>query len=489
MTEKSFETEIYIGGPIEHASERKFLAHVVSWLSDQRIRAVVLANVEIDGRQVDCIVATNSFVSVVEVKTSQLPLRGDLNGAWARLSVSGEWNDYTNAYQQAVGAKNRVRDAMQAMKPVGKFHPDGYVVFTSPLPGGSQVTSGNFKALVTTIDLFPGQLNLAGVSPWTIADWQAFARKFKLTAMTLNRVVGGAEVRETFELLKRYSDAVASEYGFAAEHWMPETETQREELSGAAAADAGCYINGPSGCGKSLMAKWLAAKLAAEGQQVFFLAAKNFVGSWADSLRREVGLLVDDAPGNLYRAVARSDRAVFLIIDGINEFGVMATEALRGVRALARRMGARLIVTGQDAQLTELRGLRSVTVARPTLDLKQRIARSTGGELTPVAQEVLRCIGSGIEAGLVGQIGADLKANATRLLLVDQYIRKRLGGHARAGSFGLRRLASTLHERVAFSMAEAGFDELMHAEGLSFAECDAMFAADLLMRRAGPRYA
>jgi len=485
MSEESTKTKIYIGGQIDHASERKFLAFIVSWLEEQRIPSIVLANVEIDGRQIDCIIATANFVSVVEVKTSQLPIRGDINGTWTRLSASGEWKDYTNAYQQAVGAKNRVRDAMQAAKPVENFHPDGYVVFTNPVPKGSEVTPGNFKALVTTIDLFPGQLKTAGASPWAITDWEAFARKLKLTLVTLDQAVAGVEAREAFNLLKRYTDAVASEYGRDGDRWLPETDEQRGELMNAAAADAGCFVSGPSGCGKSLMAKWLAAKLALEGHPAFFLAAKNFTGSWADSLRREVGLLADGDAADLYRAVARSDRTAFLVVDGINEFGAAAPEALRGVRALARRMGARLIITGQDAKPDEFGGLRSVKIARPSLELKRRIAQSAGGDLTPTALEVLRAVGSGIEAGLVGQIGGDLKANATRLLLVDQYIRKRLGEHARAGSFGLRRLASELHEQVAFSMAEPNFDELMRAQGLSFSECDLLFTADLLIRRAG----
>jgi hypothetical protein len=485
MSENFTKTEIYVGGKIEHASERKFMASVLSWLSDQGLHAVVLANIEIDGRQVDCIVATNNFVSVVEVKASQLPLRGDLNGAWARLSVSGEWTGYINAYQQAVVAKNRVRDAMQAIKSVGSFHPDGLVVFTNPLPEGSKLTPGNFKARVTTIDEFPKQLRLTGTSPWTVGDWKAFARKFELKAVTLAEVIGSAEIQETSELLRRYRDAMVSEYEPVGRQWLPETESQRDGLLEAVAAIAGCYVHGPSGCGKSLMAKWLVSKLVAQGHPVFFLAAKNFAGSWADSLRREVSLLIDDLPANLYRAVVRSGSPVFLVIDGINEFGTSTTEAIRGVRALARRMGARLVVTGQDARPAELNGLRSIEVARPTLDLKQRIAMSSGGRLSPVALDVLRGLGSGIEARLVGQIGTDLTADATRLLLIDQYIRKRLGQDARAGLFGLRRLAGMLHERVAFSLAEASFDELMHAEGLSFAQCDALFTAGILIRRAG----
>ena len=303
--------------------------------------------------------------------------------------------------------------------------------------------------------------------------------------MTLDQAIAGVEAREELDLLKRYIDAVASEYGRDADHWLPETEEQRDELMKAAVVDAGCFINGPSGCGKSLMAKWLTAKLATEGYPTFFLAAKNFSGSWADSFRREVGLLTNDAPDRLYRAIARFDKPVFLIVDGVNEFGAAAPDALRGIRALARRMGARLIITGQDAKPEEFRGLRSVTIARPSLDLKQRIAHAVGKELTPAAQEVLSVVGSGMEAELVGQIGGDLKANATRLLLVDQYVRKRLDRYARVGSFGLRRLANKLHEQVAFSMSETSFDGFMRVEGVGFAECDALFVAGLLIRRAG----
>jgi hypothetical protein len=485
MTTGSTETKIYIGAPIEHESERKFLSFIVSWLQEEKIPSIVLANVELEGRQIDCIVATANSASVVEVKTSRLPICGEINGTWTRLSASGEWKEYTNAYQQAVSAKNSVRDAMQAAKSVGNFFPDGYVVFTSPIPEKSVITPGNFKALITTIDLFPHQLKTVGRSPWSLADWGAFVRTLKLKPVTLDQAVASREAREELDLLGSYTAAVAAEYRRDGNLWLPETDDQRATLVDAATADAGCFISGASGYGKSLMAKWLTASLAEAGHPTFFIAAKNFTGSWAECLRREVGLLTDSAPVKLYRAVARSDRPVFLIIDGVNEFGAAAPEALRGVRALARRMGALLVITGQDAKPDEFAGLKGVSIVSPSLELKQRIALAVGGYLTPVALEVLRAVRSGIEANLIGQIGADLKANATRPLLIDQYIRKRLAGLARAGSFGLRRLASSLHRQIAFSMAEANFDDFMRAEGLGFAECDALFAAGLLARRAG----
>jgi hypothetical protein len=484
-SETGIAIKIYLGAEIEHESERKFLASVVRFLEDRSVPALVLANIEIDGRQIDCIVATDSAVSVAEVKASRLPIRGDINGSWTRLTASSEWQNYTNAYQQAVSAKNRLRDAMQAVKPLGTYYPDASVVFTSALPAGSAITGGNFKAQVVTVEKFLDQFKLTGRSPWSLADWEAFARTLSLTATTLDEAVAGPQARKALNLVTRYNAAVVSEYGREGQRWLPESEVHRGQLMAAVMSEAGCFVSGPSGCGKSLMAKWLAVQLAADGCPTFFLAAKDYAGSWADSLRREVSQIVEGNPADFYRAIARSDLPIFLIVDGVNEFGSRTQDALRGVRALARRMDARLVITGQQAKPDEFGGLSTVVVAPPSFELKQQIAQSSGDDLTPIALDVLRAVASGIEATIVGQIGNDLKGHATRILLIDQFIRKRLGEHARAGSFGLRRLASVLHQRVAFSLPEAELDDFMRKLDLSFRDCDALFSAGLLVVRGG----
>jgi nuclease-like protein len=121
MSKDSIANRIYIGTPIEHDSERNFLASTVQKLEAQYIPYVILANVHVGGRQIDSIIATARGVSVVEVKSSYLPVRGGLNGSWERFHASGEWRPYTNAYQQTLGAKNALRDAMSAAKEVGEF--------------------------------------------------------------------------------------------------------------------------------------------------------------------------------------------------------------------------------------------------------------------------------------------------------------------------------------------------------------------------------
>jgi hypothetical protein len=176
---------------------------------------------------------------------------------------------------------------------------------------------------------------------------------------------------------------------------------------------------------------------------------------------------------------------VFLVLDGTNELGARGPSALRGIRALARRLGAKLVITAQEGKPPEFEGLRTFAVSRPSIDLKRRIAQSGGSVLSVTALEVLTAVGSGMEAEMVGQIGADLEADSTCLVLLDQFIRMRLGGHARAASFGLRQLASSFHEQVAFSISEANFDEFMRAQAVPFGDCDALFAAGLLVRRGG----
>lgn len=485
MSNENTNHQIYIGAPIEHASERTFIASIVNQLESQNVPFEILANLHVGGRQIDCIVATEHGVTVVEVKSSYLPVRGDINGDWALLQASGKWQGYTNAYQQALAAKNVLRDAMENVKPVGAFYPDGHVVFTSAFAEGTNVTSGDFKVRITSLDDFLSNIKVQGTAPWPLDDWRNFAAKLNLTSISAVEAIASPEDRAAADIFRQYNDAFVAEYGRDAGYWFPEDAQQRSDLITAARNGAGCFITGPSGCGKTLMVKWAAVELARAGNPIFFFAAKDFVSSWADALRREVALLSDQSSSALLRAISRADRPIFLVLDGINELGVHGPNALRGIRALARRFGAKLIVTSQNEKPSELNGLRAVTVGRPGFDLKRRIAQSGKMSLSVTTLEVLKAIGSGMEADIVGKIGAEIKTDTTRLILIDQYIRKRLGEHARAGSFGLRRLANRLHEQVSFSLPEVDFDDFMSVQDVRFETCDALFDTGLLVRRGG----
>ena len=476
---------IYLGAPIELASERKVVAALAKRLEQNQTPYVLIANAQIGGRQIDCLVASASSVTLIEVKASRTPVRGELNGAWARRDAGGSWRPYGNAYQQAVGAKNALRDAMSAMAPIGDYYPDGSVVFASPPPAGSEVTAGDFKARVATLSDFLADFpaGKAKRPPWTLEQWHAFAASLSLTAVSSEEAVGGDQVRRDLERLRLYNAAVAEEYGRAGDRWLHE-EGVPDALEHAALNGGGCVIVGPSGCGKTLMAKALANRLAGAGCPVLFFSAKDFAGEWAKAVRREIGLLTDDAPTELLRAVANGEDPVFLIVDGINELGGSEALALQGLRALARRLDAKVVLTSQGP-VAGFDGLSTFEVTRPSAGLKQRIAERDGRRISGNAADLLKAVGSGFEAEMVGDVGSSLAGEATRLALIDQYVRARLGDYARAGAFGLRRFAVTLHGEVAFSMAEARFDELMRHETVGFDACDGMLAAGLLVRRVG----
>lgn len=476
---------IYLGAPIELASERVVIAALAKRLEQNQIPHVVIANAQIGGRQIDCVVASAAFVTLIEVKASRTPVRGDLNGAWARRDAGGSWRPYGNAYQQAVGAKNALRDAMSAMATAGDYYPDASVVFAGALPAGSEVTAGDFKAQVLTLTDFLAAfpVGTAKRSPWSLDHWHALASSLSLTAVGLEEAVGGDQVRHDLERLRLYNAAVAEEYGRAGEHWLHE-EGVPDALERAASDSGGCVIVGPSGCGKTLMAKALASRLAAAGSPVLFFSAKDFAGEWAKAVRREIALLTEDAPTELLRTVANGEHPAFLIVDGVNELAGSEALALRGLRALARRLDAKIVLTSQGAAVG-FDGLSTFAVSRPSAGLKQRIAERDGRRISGSVADLLKVVGSGFEAEMVGDVGSSLAGGATRLALVDQYIRARLGPYARAGAHGLRRFAVALHTDVAFSMAEARFDEFMRQETVGFDACDAMFAAGLLVRRVG----
>ncbi|WP_295193375.1 NERD domain-containing protein [uncultured Brevundimonas sp.] len=476
---------IYIGAPIELASERAVVAALAERLEQSQAPYIVIANAQIGGRQIDCIIATAAFVTVIEVKVSRTPIRGELNGAWSRMDASGDWRPYGNAYQQAVGAKNALRDAFSVQAPVGAYYPDACVIFAAPTPVGSQVTAGDFKARVATLAEFLADFPTGAAKrpPWAIDQWHAFATSMSLTAVKLNEAVGGDQTRRDTERLRLYNAAVAQEYGRVGGRWLHENGVP-DALERAASEGGGCVIIGPSGCGKTLMAKSLASRLATAGSPVLYFAAKDFAGEWAKAIRREIGLLTDTSPAELLRAAANGDQSVFLIVDGVNELAGSEVLALRGLRALARRLDAKIVLTSQEAPVG-FEGLSRFEVPRPSALLKRRIAERNGRRIAPSVADLLRAVGSGFEAEMVGDLGATLVGEATRLALIDQYIRTRLGTHARAGAFGLRQLAVTLHTDVAFSIAEPRFDELMRRATISFEACDGMFAAGLLVRRVG----
>ena len=106
--------EIYVGAPIEYESERSTLKQIERLLTDDRRSAIVFANISIDSRQIDFVLALDDLVLVIEAKSYSRPVRGGENGPWQVQVASGDWKDIPNLYDQALNAKYAVKDAMRS---------------------------------------------------------------------------------------------------------------------------------------------------------------------------------------------------------------------------------------------------------------------------------------------------------------------------------------------------------------------------------------
>jgi len=476
--------EIYVGAAIEEWSERRVIESVHASLSEAGEPFILMANFHVDGRQVDCVVATARQVTVLEIKNTRLPVRGGVDGDWERLHASGRWLRYTNGYRQALTQKNRLRDAMGRRRSAGSFYPNAAVVFAEPLPAGSMLTSGDFKVTVSTLE----QLHItrsAGDSPWSLDDWLAYIRDQSLKRIDLAELMGGPALEQAFDLVREFRAASAEELDRAVQSWLPESDEQRNQVLELLDTSPGGYVNGPSGCGKTLAARWLARRMTAAGECVILLAAKDYDGSWAQLLRRELALVADASLTRFLNSLRATGCPVRIIVDGVNEFGADRAAALRGLRAIARRLEARVIVTGQSALPDQLAGLATISIAAPSLALKERIASESPAAISGAVRDLLKAVTSGFEAAIVGEIGTEMLVGASRQLLVDQFIRKRLGQAARSGSAGLRRFAERLVDTTTFSMGENEFDELMIGAGVGADEVDTTFAAGILAKRSG----
>ncbi|MDR3471236.1 MAG: NERD domain-containing protein [Devosia sp.] len=478
--------KIFATGPLEQVSEQTLLRSLVDRLRASDLGAVILTNFHLDGRQIDLVVATDDGAALVEVKSTNLPIRGEINGPWERLSISGMWTPFRNAYQQALDGKNRLRDLIASKADVGSYYPAGFVAFVGDLPAESNLTSGNFKVLVGCADDFLGALGALRGSPLSLAQWEAIAHDLRLTECTLDTVAASPSAWALQEWVGNYRKAFLAEYQPDASRWIPESEEQSTSLLDATTRQAGCFIRGPSGCGKSLMVRWLAHELTLAGNICLFVSARDFQGSWAETLRRELALLIDSQDLAPLTRAAAEGAPVFILLDGLNELSLgNARNVVRGLKALARRYGGRVVITSQTRRPEDLEGLSVFGVSPPSDGLKTRIAERGRSPLSLSAKEALSAVKSGFEAEIVGEIGEELAHGITHLNLVEQFIRVRLGDHARPGALGLRRLSGVLYQRVAFSLTETEFDDFMVTLGVDFDHCEAMFRGRILARRGG----
>ena len=461
-------TSLYIGDRVAHGSDRAALERVLSLLGRDKRDAVVLANVNLGGRQIDLIVGLEEMALVIEAKGHSRPIRGGRNGLWQYQAASGDWVNFRNPYLQALDAKNKVRDAMGSIVGSEVPYPDAAVIFTRGIPDGSKACEGDFKVSVGGLNDLDGLLRQRQEGGPSLDDWEALAERHRLTAVSGLESACDSALFEAENLLRQYVTA------FRRDQMRPGamipfncrvegkdvSSGQVRRLIGEERTDV--LIKGPSGCGKSLLAAKAALALTELDGIPVLIPVKDYAGNAKAVLEREVRTLVDSPAVKLLRAARALNRPLVFVVDGYNECAEADRAFLtRRVAALARMYRGGVVVT---SQIPLVRGdrlrLREVEVRAPDRETKVAIALSwTGGAALPKqSEDLLEAVTSGLEARMIGEIGQEMEPGSSRHALFYGYARKRLGDSATEGIPLLSHLAGWLSDRVAFSLSRRDFD-------------------------------
>jgi hypothetical protein len=464
--------QIFIGAPIEHQSEFDCLTQIYGALSKRLGWAIIFANFHVGERQIDFAIFTGSSTIVIEAKHYSKPVTGGQNGLWEQVGANGV-RKMGNAYDQALGAKNALRDALPGDV---KGYPNALVLITPKIPNGSRLPS-DFKVTTTGIEQAVIELAKASGALLTRLQCEAFAQQLRMeevsniSAALDERVLGAARSH------RAYSDAFRALHEPASNELIGDVYSASEGLLSLSdveefihSQELATLIVGPSGCGKSLLLTSCAVASLKKKYTPLFVEAKNFEGSFQRFLDKEVSLLSTLSARDLVHASKLINSPLVLFLDGYNECPQNSKLGLtRSLRAFALRHDAYIVISTQyELVRSDLLKSRTVNVNRPSIELKAKLSKSNGlsGSFENL-HHLLNVASSGLEASLVGKVRGLLAPGSSKFQVFDTFARFKLGTSANEGVRVLSALAETLVTRVCFSLSMREFDRICDATNLT----------------------
>ena len=469
--------EIRVGGLVEHESEHSVLHEIERLVAEDGHPAIVFANFEVGPRQIDLLVALDGLALVIEAKGFTRPVRGGQNGPWRVHLSSGHWKEFQSPYLQALNAALAVKNAAGDFDRTDLPYVNAAVVFAPEIPSGSQAFPGNRKVVVIGQDGLRTELGKRTRGAWSVDRWRKFADHLGLTRASTVQAACDPGLAEAENRLRRYTAMFCRTYG-DGEPLVPfscesdgVTAPSSEVIGAVLEGRAGALLHGPSGCGKSMLASSSGVALSVRGGVVISLQAKDFVGGVKELVDREAGLLGARSGMQLITDARRLGRPILFIVDGYNECSQDRQRLLtRVVAALAYKYEAGILVTSQvPLARGDLLELQTFEVRAPNPDTKVSIAMQAGDGRGPsdAIESLLAAVSTGLEARLVGEVGATVVPGSSRYALFDAYARRRLGEAASDGIRVLSQVSAWLFERFAFSLSVRDFDRLMDGGGVA----------------------
>ena len=464
--------QIFIGAPVEHRSEFDCLMQVHSALSNCSGWAIIFANFQVGGRQIDLAVFTNKATFVIEAKHYAKPVSGGENGLWEQVGSHGV-KKIGNAYDQALNAKNALRDAMPGDV---SGYPNALVLITPEIPKGSRLPS-DFKVCVTGIDQTAIALTKSSGALLTRLQCEVFAQHLRMEEVSDIEAALDERVLNAERTHRAYADAFRVLHEPASNELIGDDYSVSEGLLCLSEAESlilsqelATLVVGPSGCGKSLLLTSCAVGSLKKNYTPLFVEAKNFEGDFQRFLDKEVSLLGTLSARALVYASKLINAPLVLFLDGYNECQQTSKLNLtRSLRAFALRHDARIAISTQyELVRPDLLKTKTLNVNRPSDELKGKLARSYAtSDGFENLHDLLGVASSGLEASLVGKIRRLLVPGSSKFQVFDTFARFKLGATANEGVRVLSALADTLVTRVCFSLSTREFDRICDAVNLT----------------------
>lgn len=482
---------LYIGEPLEHASDCQALTAICEALEKSHGWAYVFANFNVEGRQIDVAVFSEIGTLVVEAKGYVQPVKGGVNGNWTQVGPYGTRN-LRNGYAQVLGAKNALRDAITGLFGPLVGYPNALLALVPAVPPGSSLPASDFKVSIGGLDVLEDALSTASGLLLSEDQCKALAAHLSLEPVSGCDAAMHEDVLSADRLLTRYESAFLGFHGPVGDRLL-EDEYQLcgdhigagKVLEIAFGSRAALLVQGPSGCGKSLLSASIATQAFKKGVLPIHIQGKDFEGKIHRVLDTELGLL-----GSSFRELLRLSRIrgkqLVLFLDGYNECPEsFRTTLTRSLRAFSLRYGAGVVLTSQDVlNRQELLSVEAVLVQPPSLALKSQLARlNPGGRDFANCKALLEIATSGLEAELIGQAAASLPVGASKFVLFDTVVRLRLGDAAAVGIDALSAFADELMSRTAFSLSVREFDRFSSALDVKDSTRRAMLKSRLVLQR------
>lgn len=485
--------DLFIGAPLTHMSDLEALRtayeavqHIAGW-------AYICANFHAKGRQIDVAIFTETTSLVIEAKSYRQPITGGTNGQWEQQG-SYKVRKVRNAYEQTLEAKNAVRDEMQG---IGLTHgyPNALVAVIPSIPNGSAIIPGDAKVKIgAQADILP-MLKTSSSAVLTESQCKALVRKLALERVPNLDALADPAVLEAARLCDEYTRSFQDFYGPLCSNLIEDQYhlqgvrlSRAEIIASLLECSEPISIIGPSGCGKSLLSTKLAMCCISYECVPIFVAAKDFEGKFSALLGREVALLCRGSLSDILRASHMLERQIILFIDGLNEAPVDSrTLLLRSMAAFASRTNAKIVTSArEDLCGKEPDADKKLFVSVPSIELKSAIAGAEDkGVRSRNCEDLLQAVNSGLEARLVGQIGALMAKDANRFALFYTYSRFRLGSNAVQGVELLVLLSRTLAERACLSLAIWEFERLLSTSNMNNVAWQDLVDSRLLNVRSG----